>query len=80
MTDWMISVVVDDQEADISEVRRLLADCLRANGVRPRFRTVVAWLVDSTEALKGQPEPVPSGGYESEHTGTIRQSRGFVRE
>ena len=72
----MISVVVDDQEADVGEVRKSLATCLREMGVRPRFRTVVAWLVDQTEAMKSQPTPHPvQRGVEAEHRGTAKRRR-----
>jgi hypothetical protein len=76
MAEWMISVIVDDQEADISEVREALGVCLRERGVRPRFRTVVAWLVDSTEQLKRLPAPLPVVQVaESEHRGTRQRRR-----
>jgi hypothetical protein len=73
-----MTLVVDELEVPMMKAR--LAECVEGFDPQPRFVTAAWWLVQATEALKGQPEPVPGNGYKVEHAGTIKRSGGFVRE
>lgn len=56
MTDYQIEmrIVVDDETTDLAEAKQRLAQCVEDMDPRPKFKTIVHWLVVSTEQLQRQ--------------------------
>lgn len=71
MTDWHLELKCRVPEEVLPAVKQRLEETLLEFATRPRFTTVEAWLVDATDELGHQHEPLRATGYEAEHRGRV---------